>query len=304
MSLLSRNNRKSNKNNTEVKTKSDIIDALETWAKMPTFATAVGVVIEPKLDKMSQRITKLEADLATAKDAWANQPSKPPTTTTIKQKLPQSQVANTEKSERLRILRISGLPDDPKMAKEKFLEASKTMAVALTPTDFSIAMTESKSGKKTAIVKFMAIWKRKEIYRARAKLQGTGVYLSEHLDKVQQDIFYKCRCLVRDQKLYRAWSFDLDIYVKRSVEDKPILISKDDDLTQFLLDDTTEDTTPSLSRASSKFLAFSDQAVATATQSNAALTSSNDKKIASLEKEIKQLKQLNEPKPGTSKSNN
>ncbi len=75
MSLLTRNNRKSNKNNTEVKTKSDIIDALETWAKMPTYATAAGAVIEPKLDKMSQRMTKLEADLATAKDAWANQPS-------------------------------------------------------------------------------------------------------------------------------------------------------------------------------------------------------------------------------------
>ena len=60
------------------------------------------------------------------------------------------------------------------------------------------------------------------VYRARAKLGRTGFYLSEHLDKEKQDLFSKRRYLVRVHKLYQAWSFDLDIHVKRAKESKPI----------------------------------------------------------------------------------
>ena len=213
-----------------------------------------------------------------------------------------NQTGTTEKQERLKILRISGLPDDLKQAKDKFLEISKTMGVALTPSDFTVAITESRAGKKTIIAKFTAIWKRKEVYRARAKLNGTGVYLSEHLDKDKQDLFYKCRCLVRDSKLFRAWSFDLDIYVKQSSEAQPVKIVQDDDLTQFLLEEqsTEEDVTPSLSRESCEFQGFSDQALATATQSTTALTKTNEDKIASLEAQIQALKTKTSSNPGTS----
>ena len=144
------------------------------------------------------------------------------------------------------------------------------MSVALTPSDFTLTATETRTGSKVHIAKFLAIWKRKEVYRARAKLQGTGVFLAEHLDREQQELFFKCRTLCKENKLYRAWSFDLDIFVKKSAEASPIKINKDDDLTQFLLSDTAStggstggDSTPPLSRSSSDFQGFNNSEINT-----------------------------------------
>ena len=130
-----------------------------------------------------------------------------------------------EKTERLRVLRITGLPSSTKQAKDKLLDLAKTdMVVALSPADFTLTTTETKTGSKIHIARFLAVWKRREIYRARAKLSGTGVYLSEHLDRPQQELFYKCRTLCREDSLYRTWSYDLAIYVKKTKESSPVKV--------------------------------------------------------------------------------
>ena len=57
--------------------------------------------------------------------------------------------------ERLIILRITGLPEDTNQAKNKLLQLAKnSMMVALTPTDFSMSTTKSRSGQTTQIAKF------------------------------------------------------------------------------------------------------------------------------------------------------
>ena len=295
MSLLSRNNRKSNKNNTEVKTKSDIIDALETWAKMETFATAVGVVMEPRLSEFDTKLKKLEADIASVKDAVS---TKLPVKTTSKQPPQPAPSKDQERTERLRVLRITGLPSSNKEAKDKLLDLAKTnMVVALSPADFTITCTETRTGSKVHIARFLAVWKRREIYRSRAKLSGSGVYLSEHLDRPQQDLFYKCRTLCRENTLYRTWSYDLEIYVKKTKESEPMKVEKDDDLTQFLLDNVqsdNEDPTPPLSHSSSSFLGFDDEDVTRATNDK------EEKKKKLVEELEAQLAELRDDSPSTS----
>ena len=294
MSLLSRNNRKS-KNNTEVKTKSDIIDALETWAKMETFATAVGVVMEPKMTELDAKLKKLEADIASVKDAVSN---KLPVKTASKQPPQPAPSKDQERTERLRVLRITGLPSSIKQAKDKLLDLAKTnMVVALSPADFTLTCTETRTGSKVHIARFLAVWKRREIYRSRAKLSGSGVYLSEHLDRPQQELFYKCRTLCRENTLYRTWSYDLDIYVKKTQDSEAIKVERDDDLTQFLLDNVqsdNEDPTPPLSRSSSSFLGFDDEDVTRATQDK------EERKKKLVEELEAQLAELRDDSPSTS----
>ena len=296
MSLLNRkSNKNTGKNNTEVKTKSDIIDALETWAKMETFATAVGVVMEPKLTVLDAKLKKLEADIASVKDAVSN---KLPAKTATKPPQQPAPSKDQERTERLRVLRITGLPSNIKQAKDKLLDLAKTdMVVALSPADFTLTCTETRTGSKVHIARFLAVWKRREIYRSRAKLSGSGVYLSEHLDRPQQDLFYKCRTLCREHTLYRTWSYDLEIYVKKTKESAPIKVEKDDDLTQFLLDSVqsdNEDPTPPLSRSSSSFLGFDDNDVTKATKEK------EEKKKKLVEELEAQLAELRDDSASTS----
>ena len=294
--MMSRNNKKSKKETNNNLSKSDVLDVLETWGKLPTFANCVNQVMEPKLTEYDAKLKKLEADIAAVKDAVSN---KLPVKTANKPPPQPSPSKDQERTERLRVLRITGLPSSNKQAKDKLLELAKSeMAVALSPADFTLTSSETRTGSKVHIARFLAVWKRREIYRCRAKLSGTGVYLAEHLDRPQQDLFYKCRTLCRENTLYRAWSYDLDIFVKKSKESEPIKVTKDDDLTQFLLDSAQDDEdTPPLSRSSSSFHGFDDEDVTKATKEN------EEKKKKLVEELEAQLAELRDDSTSTRTSN-
>ena len=95
----------------------------------------------------------------------------------------------------------------------------------------------------------------------------------------------------------RTWSYDLDIYVKKTKESEPIKVEKDDDLTQFLLDNVqsdNEDPTPPLSHSSSSFLGFDDEDVTRATNDK------EEKKKKLVEELEAQLAELRDDSPSTS----
>ena len=204
-------------------TKGDVLEVLETWSKMETFSASVQRIMSTKTKQLDEEIKMVRSEMAAIKDQLVK--LRATESAKKREKTADSAIKrqeDKEKTERLLILRITGLPEDPVQAKNKLLQLARdNMTVALTPTDFSISTTKGRTGQATQIAKFVSIWKRREVYQARARLQGTGIYLSEHLDRPQQEIFFKCRLLRKAGVITGVWTRDLDIFVKTSSDAPP-----------------------------------------------------------------------------------
>ena len=59
--------------------------------------------------------------------------------------------------------------------------------------------------------------------QGRNKKSGTNVYISEHLTKSASDLFFEARKLLRDKKLYVAWTHHGQVLIKFS-SDGQVLI--------------------------------------------------------------------------------
>ena len=83
--------------------------------------------------------------------------------------------------------------------------------VDIAPADISTAhrlKAGTKDTSRPVIVRFTSRHMRNEVYRARMKLRDStaGVFLSEHLTKTDADLFYDARKLVKEKKIFAAWT--------------------------------------------------------------------------------------------------
>lgn len=87
----------------------------------------------------------------------------------------------------------------------------KTLHVEVNPADISTAHRLKSGPKDTTrpvLVRFTSRRVRNEVYNERKSLKGTtsSVYISEHLTKLDSDLFYEARKLLRDKKIFGAWT--------------------------------------------------------------------------------------------------
>lgn len=101
----------------------------------------------------------------------------------------------------------------------KFIKDS--LGLEVSPQDISIAhriKAGPKDSTRPVIVRFTTRKIRNSVYRAKSQLKNstTRIYISEHLTKGTSDLFFEARKLVREKKLFAAWTQNGLVHVKFS----------------------------------------------------------------------------------------
>lgn len=111
---------------------------------------------------------------------------------------------------------------------------NNVLDIPLSPLDISIAhrlkKTRQDSTPAPVIVRFTNRRARNAVIHARKRLStlsaGRGVYINEHLSKARESIFREARRLVKEKKLFRAWTNNGEVYVRVSSapDSRPLLV--------------------------------------------------------------------------------
>ena len=66
------------------------------------------------------------------------------------------------------------------------------------------------------VVKFASVWTKRDVCRQRRSLKGGNVYINECLTKEADRILFMARKLVKERHLWSAYSYEGDVYVKKT----------------------------------------------------------------------------------------
>src|SRR5207248_3851333 len=83
--------------------------------------------------------------------------------------------------------------------------------VDISPDDISIAhrlRVGARDSVRPVIVRFNNRKARNKVYSAKSQLKNSGkrIFINEHLTKMNSDIFFEARKLVREKKIFAAWT--------------------------------------------------------------------------------------------------
>jgi hypothetical protein len=111
------------------------------------------------------------------------------------------------------------------------------LKVAVEPKDISVAYrlkAKKVGGIRPLVVRFSSKKIRDDVYKARRELRDSGlsVFMSEHLTKLNSELFYKARLLLKDKKIASTWTQGGHVHIKltKELSEKPKLIHNHDDL--------------------------------------------------------------------------
>lgn len=149
----------------------------------------------------------------------------------------------------IKSLYINGIPQDPDDQPQALVKKLATeMGIALGTGEiedvFRVRSKTTKDAKPpTLIVKFTNITQRDAFYKARKILVSNNItsgtlglndnqpiYINEHLDKEQQNLFYHARQLKRDYGYKHAWTFHGVVYVRKNQDTEAVRVSSIADL--------------------------------------------------------------------------
>ena len=221
----------------------------------PAFAKLVSTAIHPMMEKLSQDIAANKRQIAEQAEVILALRE-----TICKQQTRLSEHENelcvikdqittkkedTNQENQENDLRVTGLPENELEASEKLISLAKDrMDVTLARDDFSLHVVQSENSPSTADrtpendvtrnspvirVKFNCSKLHQRIYRGRTKLKGTDIYLSEHLNIQNQQLFYLARKLKKAKKIAATWTNNCQVYA-RTLNDELILIKSQGDL--------------------------------------------------------------------------
>lgn len=110
----------------------------------------------------------------------------------------------------------------------------------------SIFRLKSKPGMKSPppiVISFVSMYKRNEISKCKSKFKRkqhtkngashSAVYYNERQSKVNAEISYTARSMVRDNKIISTWVFKGETYIKKSITSTPVRITNLDKLHEF-----------------------------------------------------------------------
>ena len=140
------------------------------------------------------------------------------------------------------MLRITGLPSDESTASDTFKAIVKEkIGLELEQSDFSLStiipaparqgtegqpqrdcdvIRESPSTSATQMappvhqVTFSSPSVQQRCYLSRTKLKGTDIYLSEDLPVPEQELFYECRQLKKNNEIAATWTHRKKVFIR------------------------------------------------------------------------------------------
>ena len=73
-------------------------------------------------------------------------------------------------------------------------------------------------------VKFSNLVIRQQLYKKRAQLQGTGLWINENLNHSREILNYQARQLYKQGHLHKNWTFLGEVYIKIHKTNRPFKI--------------------------------------------------------------------------------
>lgn len=138
----------------------------------------------------------------------------------------------------------STLADTHQSVEESVLKLCReTLGISIEPRDISVAhrlKPGSKDRFRPVIVKFATRRIRNMVYQAKKHLRGTpenrssnGIYISEHLTKETADLFFEARKMVKEKRIFAAWTQNCQVHIRMSADptSRAIIVKNRADLT-------------------------------------------------------------------------
>lgn len=110
------------------------------------------------------------------------------------------------------------------------------IGVKLAPCDINITHYLPAKVGKNILVKFTTRKAKLLVLKNRSKLKGKNIYISEHLTKRNNQLFYRARMLCKDKRISRAWIRNSKLFVRTNGEPnvaKNYAIVSDNDFQRF-----------------------------------------------------------------------
>jgi len=99
----------------------------------------------------------------------------------------------------------------------------KALNIVIQPTDIAVAHRLKASGRdavRPVIVRFVNRQVRDSVYMAKKVLKANQdrIYISEHLTKKNAELFFEARKLLREKRIYAAWTQKGLVHIRQSAD--------------------------------------------------------------------------------------
>ena len=136
---------------------------------------------------------------------------------------------------------IHGIPErEGENLQDIVIKTGQKMSVDVTIQDIDIVhrLYRKFPAIKTIIVRFTSYKKKREFYQSRFNLKETNIaeiirgdveariFINENLTQYTQELLAKARKKKKANKLYRVWTVDGKIFVRKTEESRPVRISE------------------------------------------------------------------------------
>lgn len=234
-----------------------VTDALSK-AVAPSVALSVDEMVKKSLVDILNSIKSLTADNSRLSGRLTLLEAE---NTTLKQRLDENEKITlaTEAYLRMDNLIINGLPEQS--FAERASPGADSDALSATETNNSVECTVldffrkdlnvdvsaedistahrlragARDSVRPIIVRFVNRKTRNKVFSAKSQLKATGkrIFINEHLTKSNADIFYEARKMVREKRIYAAWTRNGLVNVRFSADQnqRPVIIHSKNDLT-------------------------------------------------------------------------
>ena len=125
-------------------------------------------------------------------------------------------IDRSERNDKLLTLRVTGLPS--RDTKQRFIQiVARRMGSSLSDVDLRrsrLAKQPVSGSSLPVLLRFTTFCMRNLVYYRRMKLNGLSIYISENLNKEEQNRIYICRQPKKEEKIKQTWARNLQIYVR------------------------------------------------------------------------------------------
>ena len=148
-------------------------------------------------------------------------------------------------------IEIHGIPEyEGENLQDIVIKTGQRMSVDVITEDIDIVhrLYQKSPAIKPIIVRFTTYKKRREFYKSRFNLKEANtteiigstqgdtegrIFINENLTQYRQEILAKARKMKRANKIYRVWTVDGKIFVRKTEESRPRRISEVWDLEEL-----------------------------------------------------------------------
>lgn len=239
--------------------KSDAVVEAITKSVLPAVILAVQEVVQKELASLKSAIGLLLSDNKELKVRVSKLDEE---NIQLKSRLltVENKIDTMERNNRLNNVIIKGLPErsfaergsPDEVSDQATVSANRTsvsetvcafanaeLNLKIQPSDIVYAMRLKPSPQdkiRPILIKFQSYATKCNVLAARKTLKAANkqIFLNEHLTEANSKIYGKCRFLVKQKRIYSAWTYNGQVYIRKSNDpnSRPSVVKSADDLPQ------------------------------------------------------------------------